>query len=66
MPIIGNGVRELRIKTENQYRIIYLVKLIDTVHILHCFVKKTRRTQKVDIDIARSRYKVVLREYRTG
>lgn len=31
----------------------------DAVHVLHCFQKRTQRTAKTDIDLAKQRYKQV-------
>ena len=53
---IGKGVREIRIKeASGQYRVIYLVNLEDAVYVLHAFQKKSRKTRKSDIDLARKR-----------
>lgn len=61
---IGQGVRELRIQTGNQYRVIYIAKYEKKIHILHAFQKKTRKTRAADIDLAKSRLKAVLKRYR--
>lgn len=56
MKTIGKGVREIRIKEmRGHYRVIYLASLQDAVHVLHAFQKKTPRTSKADIDLARKR-----------
>lgn len=59
MQSIGPGVREIRIKSEGQYRIIYVAKFNDAVHVLHAFQKKTQKTPQKDINIARQRYKEI-------
>jgi len=57
---IGPGVCEIRIREESgQYRILYVAKFADAVHVLHAFQKKTQRTAKVDIDLAKKRYKEI-------
>ncbi len=56
---IGQGVREIRIHTKNQYRIIYVARFKDAIHVLHAFQKKTQKTQAKDIEIARKRYKEI-------
>lgn len=57
---IGPGVREVRIREENgQYRIIYVARFADAIHVLHAFHKKTQRTAKADIELARKRYKEI-------
>ena len=46
-----------------QYRVIYVVKHGDSVHILHAFEKKTQKTPKSDIDMARRRLRQVMQRY---
>jgi phage-related protein len=53
MPSLGPGVRETRIMHEGQFRVIYVAKLADAVYILHAFQKKTQKTRKQDIDMAK-------------
>jgi phage-related protein len=59
MPSIGRGVKEIRIHVLGEWRIIYVAKFEDAVHVLHSFQKKTRRTNQHDIEIARKRYKQI-------
>jgi phage-related protein len=59
MPIVGSGVREIRIHHEDQYRVIYVAKIDDAVHVLHAFQKKTQKTRKQDIEIARRHLKAI-------
>lgn len=62
MPTIGKGVREIRIWEEaGTFRVIYLAKLEDAIYILHCFQKKTQKTASGDLDVARNRYKELIR-----
>ena len=62
MPSVGKGVREVRIRDEaGVFRVIYLAKLGDAVYVLHCFQKKTRKTATSDIELARNRYKELMR-----
>ena len=38
MKTIGRGVREIRIRDSNgAFRVIYVARFSDAVHILHCF-----------------------------
>jgi len=60
---IGAGVREIRIQVGMQYRVIYVAKFGDTVHILHAFQKKTQKTPKSDIELARQRLRQITRRY---
>jgi len=41
---------------------MYVAKFENTVHVLHCFQKKTEKTSKVDIETASKRYKSLLKE----
>jgi phage-related protein len=36
----------------------------DAIYVLHCFEKKTRTTRKSDIDLARARYREIVRARR--
>jgi phage-related protein len=57
---IGQGVREIRIKDNSgQFRVIYVAKFEKAVHVLHAFHKKTQKTNKADIELARRRYKEI-------
>jgi len=59
MPGIGRGVKEIRIHVLGEWRIIYVAKFGDAVHVLHSFQKKTQKTSQHDIEIARKRYKQI-------
>ena len=52
MVIIGKGVREIRLRDNGQYRIIYLASLETRICVLHAFRKKSQKTRKQDIYIA--------------
>lgn len=60
---VGQGVREIRVQVGTQYRVIYVAKFDDSIHVLHAFQKKTQKTRKADIDYAKSAYKELLRRY---
>ena len=56
MPGIGSGVREIRVRDEaGAWRTIYIAKLPEAVYVFHCFQKKTPKTSKTDIELARTR-----------
>lgn len=60
---VGQGVYEIRIRDEESssiFRIMYVAKFEDAIHVLHCFQKQTRTTAQTDIDLAKSRYSQVL------
>src|SRR5437762_6389426 len=56
MAEIGPGVREIRIRVFGEWRIIYVAKFEQAVYVLHAFQKKTRKTRRADIALARQRY----------
>ncbi len=56
---VGPGVREIRIRVLGEWRVIYVANFEDAVYVLHAFQKKTRKTSRRDIDLARSRYKQI-------
>ena len=59
MQVIGPGVKEIRIHVLGEWRVIYVAKLRDVVYVLHAFQKKTRKTSRHDIDLARQRYRQI-------
>ena len=60
MKSIGTGVAELRQRDKNGwYRTIYLGVIDGKLHMLHSFVKKSRKTSKNDLQTAENRYKSV-------
>lgn len=60
MPTIGKSIKEIRINEKGQFRVIYLVTHRNAVFVLHAFRKKTRKTRKQDINLARSALKKLL------
>ena len=66
MPVVGPGVREIRIHTALEHRIMYAAKFADAVYVLHAFEKRTRKTTKRDVDLARGRYRALVREWQVG
>lgn len=60
MGAIGAGVREIRIHTKVEHRVIYIAKFAEAVYVLHAFEKKTRRTKPADVELARRRLAGVL------
>lgn len=59
MQSIGAGVKEIRIRVLGEWRVIYVAKLHDAVYVLHAFNKKSRKTSRHDIDLARQRYRQI-------
>jgi phage-related protein len=60
MNSIGPGVREIRIRDDSgAFRVVYLASRPEGIYILHCFQKKTRKTGKRDLELARLRLKAI-------
>lgn len=65
MNSVGQGVKEIRIRdADGAFRVIYLAKLADAVHVLHCFQKKSEKTTEADIELARERFRALMGEQR--
>jgi phage-related protein len=56
---VGPGVNEIRIHALGEWRVIYIAKIRDAIYVLHAFQKKTQKTSRNDIDLARKRYKQI-------
>ena len=54
---VGAGVREIRLHTAGEFRVIYVASIGEVVYALHAFQKKTRKTPQVDIELARRRFR---------
>jgi phage-related protein len=48
MPGVGPGVREIRIHTALEHRILYVAKFVEAVYVLHAFADQTAATQGSD------------------
>ena len=62
MPDVGGGVYEIRIRTKTQYRVFCVAKFTQAVYVLHAFEKRTRKTSKHDLDLARRRFAQVVKD----
>jgi phage-related protein len=56
---VGSGAKEIRIHVLGEWRILYVAKFADAVYVLHAFAKKTQKTRKADIELARKRYQEI-------
>ncbi|VWC73579.1 type II toxin-antitoxin system RelE/ParE family toxin [Burkholderia contaminans] len=59
MVTVGPGAYEIRIHIEGEWRVIYVAKFADCVYVLHAFQKKSQKTPKEDIELAKRRYKLI-------
>ena len=62
MPAVGPGVREIRIHTALEHRVLYVAKFAEAVYVLHAFEKRSRKTAKDAVELARQRYRALVRE----
>lgn len=61
MPIVGSGAYELRIRGEGTYRVFYVTKFAEGIYVLHALQKKTRRTERLDLEIGAKRYRELIK-----
>ncbi|MBN1569626.1 MAG: type II toxin-antitoxin system RelE/ParE family toxin [Acidobacteria bacterium] len=59
MRSIGSGVKEIRIHVLGEWRIVYVARLADAIYVLHAFQKKSQKTNRNDIELARKRFKEI-------
>jgi len=63
IPTIGRGVEEIRIRDDSgNFRVIYTARLADAVLVLHAFQKKTQRTSQRDIEMAKARFREMMKD----
>ncbi|MBX9659294.1 MAG: type II toxin-antitoxin system RelE/ParE family toxin [Nitrospiraceae bacterium] len=62
IPTVGPGVNEIRVwENSGTYRVIYVAKFEEAVYVLHVFEKRSQKTPKGDIHLARGRYADLLK-----
>ena len=62
MESVGPGVWELKEHDEKTwYRVLYLSRIGNVIHVLHCFEKRSRKTERRDLRIASERLAKVLK-----
>jgi phage-related protein len=59
MQAIGPGAKEVRIHVLGEWRVIYVARLRDAIYVLHSFKKRSRKTSRQDIELARQRYRQI-------
>ena len=64
MASVGPGVREIRVQTGRQFRVLYVAKFAEAIYVLHAFEKKSQQTPKRELDLARQRLSELLRRRR--
>ena len=64
MPSVGLGVNEIRVRTGGAFRVIYIAKFVEAVYALHAFEKRSRKTARADIELARRRFRSLVHDRR--
>jgi phage-related protein len=62
MPSIGTGVNELRVRMGGAFRVVYVAKFAEAIYVLHAFQKRSQRTARLDVELARARFKSLMNE----
>lgn len=60
MSPVGPGVIEIRVRTGTAHRVFVVTKFVEAIYVLHAFEKKTQKTPKREIDVAKRRYQDVV------
>lgn len=62
MRSVGPGVEEIRVRdSTGAFRVIYLARRAEAVYVLHAFQKRTRKTSRLDLELARHRLEGLVR-----
>jgi phage-related protein len=64
MTTVGVGVKEIRIHTGLDHRVLYVARFAEGIYVLHAFEKRTRKTAKRDTDLARERFRALIENRR--
>ncbi len=63
MNTVGAGAVEIRIKDKDGiFRVIYVARFEEAIYVLHAFQKKSQKTRKADIELAKARYKALIEQ----
>ena len=54
-------MREVRIHTAVEHRVLYVAKFADGVYVLHAFQKRAQKTPTGELEVARNRFRFLLR-----
>ena len=64
MPSVGLGVSEIRVQAGGAFRMIYIAKFAEAIYVLHAFQKKSRKTPRTEIELARLRFRSLIQDRR--
>lgn len=63
LQLVGGGAIEIRLHKPHKphaHRVVYVAKFGTAVYVLHAFAKKTQKTSKKELRMARRNYRVLL------
>ena len=67
MESVGKGVWALKTADERTwYRVIYLARIGNVLYVLHAFEKDSRKTDRRDLELAKSRFKMAMSGLKTS
>lgn len=58
---VGPNVREIRIHTTDEFRVVYVATFQEAIYVLHAFQKKTRKTTKRNLALATVRFRELIK-----
>lgn len=61
IPSVGPGAREIRVHTGLEHRVFYIATFSEGIYIIHAFEKRTRKTPRHDLELARSHLRELIR-----
>jgi phage-related protein len=64
MATVGTGVFEIRIHACGEYRVLYVTRFPEAVYVIHAFQKRSKRTPKLHMELARKNLALVSRTRR--
>ena len=58
MRTVGPGACEIRVRDrEGAFRVLYVARFRKAIYVLHAFQKKSQKTSRRDLELARARYR---------
>ena len=58
MHTVGPGACEIRVRDrEGAFRVVYVARFRKAIYVLHAFQKKSQKTSRRDLELARARYR---------
>ncbi len=60
MTSVGPGVQEIRIRTGREHRVFHIATFAEAIYVFHAFEKRSRKTPRQDLEIARRRFRLLL------